>query len=50
MTNSGVKLTDDDEPDEMIREADTDGDGQLNYEEFENMYQGRLMQTYALKL
>ncbi|VDI53673.1 calmodulin [Mytilus galloprovincialis] len=32
MTNLGEKLTDE-EVDEMIREADTDGDGQVNYEE-----------------
>ena len=31
MTNLGEKLTDD-EVDEMIREADIDGDGQVNYE------------------
>ena len=31
MTNLGEKLTDD-EVDEMIREADIDGDGQINYE------------------
>ncbi|XP_027630514.1 calmodulin-like [Tupaia chinensis] len=34
MTNLGEKLTDDDE---MIREADIDGDGQVNYEEFVEM-------------
>ncbi len=31
MTNLGEKLTDD-EVDDMIREADLDGDGQINYE------------------
>ena len=31
MTNLGEKLTDD-EVDEMIREADIDGDGQVNYD------------------
>eukprot|EP00249_Psilotum_nudum_P027127 c34457_g1_i1 orf=65-628(+) len=36
MTNLGEKLTDD-EVDEMIREADVDGDGQINYEEFVRM-------------
>ena len=36
MTNLGEKLTDE-EVDEMIREADVDGDGQINYEEFVKM-------------
>ncbi|KAJ6551372.1 calmodulin [Mycena capillaripes] len=33
MRNLGEKLSDN-EVDEMIREADVDGDGQINYEEF----------------
>ncbi|KAG6511927.1 calmodulin-like isoform X2 [Zingiber officinale] len=33
MSNLGEKLTDD-EIDDMIREADVDGDGQINYDEF----------------
>merc|ERR1712226_537415 len=33
VTNLGEKLTDE-EADEMLREADIDGDGQINYEEF----------------
>lgn len=36
MTNLGEKLTDE-EIDEMIREADIDGDGLINYEEFVQM-------------
>ena len=40
MTNLGEKLTDE-EVDEMIREADIDGDGQVNYEEFVNMMTSR---------
>lgn len=36
MTNLGEKLTDD-EVEEMIKEADVDGDGQVNYEEFVRM-------------
>merc|ERR1712226_1522397 len=36
MTNLGEKLADE-EVDDMIREADVDGDGQINYEEFIKM-------------
>ncbi|XP_031243434.1 calmodulin-like [Mastomys coucha] len=36
MANLGEKLTDE-EVDEMVREADIDGDGQVNYEEFVQM-------------
>lgn len=36
MTNLGEKLTDE-EVNEMIREADIDGDGQVNYDEFVRM-------------
>ncbi|CAG5866150.1 unnamed protein product [Menidia menidia] len=39
MTNLGEKLTDE-EVDEMIREADIDGDGQVNYEEQEKEENG----------
>ena len=36
MTEAGEKLTDE-ELDEMLREADTDEDGQVNFEEFVTM-------------
>lgn len=36
MVTLGEKLTDE-EVDQMIREADLDGDGQVNYEEFVRM-------------
>lgn len=36
MNNLGEKVTDVD-IDEMIREADFDGDGQVSYEDFVNM-------------
>ena len=36
MTNLGEKLTEQ-EVDEMIAEADIDGDGEINYEEFVKM-------------
>lgn len=40
MCNLGEKLTDE-EVNEMIREADTDGDGLVNYEEFVRMMLGK---------
>lgn len=36
MTNLGERLTEE-EVEEMIREADVDGDGQVCYDEFVNM-------------
>lgn len=40
MTNLGENLTDN-EVNEMIREADIDGDGQVNYDEFVRMMLGK---------
>ncbi|RDX82616.1 Calmodulin-related protein [Mucuna pruriens] len=48
MTNLGEKLTDD-EVDEMIREADVDGDGQINYEEFVKVMMAKLRVEFILK-
>ena len=42
MTNLGEKLTDE-EVDEMIREADVDIDGLINFEEFVSMMYGKPM-------
>ena len=42
MTNLGEKLTDG-EVDEMIREADVDGDGYIKYEEFVRMMMARTL-------
>ncbi|KAM1149547.1 hypothetical protein ACFX15_029677 [Malus domestica] len=44
MTNLGEKLTDE-EVDEMIREADVDGDGQINYEEFVKVMMAKRMRS-----
>lgn len=40
MTSLGEQLTDE-EIEEMIREADNDGDGQINYQEFVQMMVGK---------
>lgn len=42
MTNLGEKLSDN-EVEEMIREADVDGDGQINYSEFVNVSTTRIL-------
>lgn len=47
MTNLGEKLTED-EVDEMIREADIDGDGHINYEEFVRMMMARWLMDNQL--
>ncbi len=47
MTNLGEKLTDE-EVDEMIREADVDGDGQVNYEEFVKMMMAKMNEIRAM--
>merc|ERR1712164_62009 len=47
MTNLGEKLTDE-EVDEMIREADVDGDGQINYEEFVKMMMAKRRRRNAV--
>lgn len=44
MKNLGEKLTDE-EVEEMIRVADVDGDGQVNYEDFVRMMLGKWSQT-----
>ncbi|KAG7633227.1 EF-hand domain [Arabidopsis suecica] len=49
MTNLGEKLTDE-EVDEMIREADVDGDGQINYEEFVKVMMANHVWECASKL
>ena len=52
MGNLGEKLTDD-EIEEMILEADIDGDGQINYEEFVKLmsdYMWKLLAPYVDKL
>ncbi|KAG5626773.1 hypothetical protein H5410_011991 [Solanum commersonii] len=45
MTNLGEKLTDE-EVDEIIREADVDGDGQINYDEFVKVMMAKFVTQY----
>ncbi|XP_022173746.1 calmodulin-alpha isoform X1 [Myzus persicae] len=47
MTNLGEKLTDE-EVDEMIREADIDGDGQVNYEDFHTLARTIFVRTVTV--
>mmetsp|Transcript_4219 Transcript_4219/g.15532 ORF Transcript_4219/g.15532 Transcript_4219/m.15532 type:complete len:198 (-) Transcript_4219:40-633(-) len=49
MTNLGEKLTDE-EVDEMIREADIDGDGQINYEEFVKMMMAKYLSFLSISM
>lgn len=46
MTNLGEKLTDE-EVDEMIREADIDGDGQVNYEGEISLWYSAWLQSFS---
>ncbi|KAJ4895676.1 Calmodulin-5 [Raphanus sativus] len=46
MTNLGEKLTDE-EVDEMVREADVDGDGQINYDEFVKVMMANKLRKFA---